>query len=106
MLYFVEIFGLVVIKKIFRGILVKELIGGMKNCGKGNFSFDWEVKGVRKGYEDYWVIWDVDEDLLVVVEDRELVFLEEEDEIFENLDIEGIILGGNDIFLDNFSVKD
>jgi hypothetical protein len=24
--------------------------------GKGNFSFDWEAKGVRKGYENYQVI--------------------------------------------------
>jgi len=24
--------------------------------GKGNYEFYWEVKGVRKGYENYWVI--------------------------------------------------
>ncbi|NJL74263.1 MAG: hypothetical protein HC892_03680 [Saprospiraceae bacterium] len=26
--------------------------------GTGNYAFDWEVKGVRKGYEDYKVIQD------------------------------------------------
>ncbi len=102
----VETFGLAVIKKTPRGILVKELTGGMKNRGKGNFSFDWEVKGVRKGYEDYRVIRDADEDLPAVAEDRELALPEEEDEISENPDIEGTIPGGNDTLLDNSSAKD
>ena len=30
-------------------------------AGNGNYSFDWEVKCVRKGYEDYEVIRDEDE---------------------------------------------
>ncbi len=43
-----ETYGLAVIEKSEFGIKVKELKGGT-----GNFKFDWEVKGVRKGYEDY-----------------------------------------------------
>jgi hypothetical protein len=42
-----------VVEKNPKGIRVKELKGG-----KGNFAFDWEVKGVRKGYEDFKVIQD------------------------------------------------
>jgi hypothetical protein len=26
--------------------------------GKGSYTFDWEVKGVRKGYENYEVVRD------------------------------------------------
>ncbi|HMS29226.1 MAG TPA: hypothetical protein PKD32_05215 [Saprospiraceae bacterium] len=44
----VETFGLAVVEKTSEGFRVKELKGG-----KGNFTFDWEVKGVRKGYENY-----------------------------------------------------
>ncbi len=40
--------GLAVVEKSASGFKVKEL-----HKGKGNYSFDWEVKGVRKGYEDY-----------------------------------------------------
>ena len=43
-----DTYGLAVIKISEEGIWVKELKGG-----QGNFSFDWEVKGTRKGYEDY-----------------------------------------------------
>ncbi len=43
--------GLAVTEKTANGIKVKELAGG-----KGNYTFDWEVKGVRKGHEDYKVI--------------------------------------------------
>ncbi|MFQ5448116.1 MAG: hypothetical protein ACE5FF_14425, partial [Saprospiraceae bacterium] len=43
-----DTYGLAVIEKTEAGIRVKELKGGT-----GNFSFDWEVKGVRKGYENY-----------------------------------------------------
>lgn len=43
--------GLAVIEKSQLGIRVKELFGG-----KGNYSFDWEVKGVRKGHESFKVI--------------------------------------------------
>ena len=39
------------IEKTKEGFKVKELYGGT-----GNYSFDWEVKGVRKGFEDYQVI--------------------------------------------------
>lgn len=43
--------GLAVIRKSASGFEVTELMGG-----KGNYSFDWEVKAVRTGYEDYKVI--------------------------------------------------
>lgn len=46
-----ETYGIGVVEKLKNGFRVKEL----KN-GKGNFSFDWEVKAVRKGFEDYEVI--------------------------------------------------
>jgi len=46
-----ESLGLAVIEKTKEGFKVKELYGGT-----GNYSFDWEVKGVRKGFEDYKVI--------------------------------------------------
>ncbi|MCC6815530.1 MAG: hypothetical protein IT267_03855 [Saprospiraceae bacterium] len=40
--------GLAVVERTEKGIKVKEL-----RKGKGNYQFDWEVKGVRKGYEDF-----------------------------------------------------
>ena len=40
--------GLAVIKKGLDGVSVKELRGGT-----GNYDLDWEVKCVRKGYEEY-----------------------------------------------------
>ena len=40
--------GLAVVEKTPTGFKVRELRGG-----KGNFNFDWEVKGVRKGHEDF-----------------------------------------------------
>lgn len=46
-----DTYGLAVVEKDEHGFKVKEL----KN-GDGNFSFDWEVKAVRKGYENYQVI--------------------------------------------------
>ncbi len=46
-------YGLAVIEKTATGFTVKELKGGT-----GNFSFDWEVKCVRNGYENYEVIRD------------------------------------------------
>jgi hypothetical protein len=46
-----DTFGLAVVEKTPKGIRVKELKGG-----KGNFAFDWEVKGVLKGYENFQVI--------------------------------------------------
>jgi hypothetical protein len=48
-----DTFGLAVIEKNDKGFRVKELKGGT-----GNFKFDWEVKGVRKGYENYQVVRD------------------------------------------------
>lgn len=45
-----DTFGLAVVEKTPKGIYVKELKGG-----KGNFHFDWEVKCVRKGHEDFQV---------------------------------------------------
>jgi hypothetical protein len=46
-----DTYGLVVVSKNETGFLVKEA----KN-GTGNFSFDWEVSGVRKGYENFEVV--------------------------------------------------
>ena len=46
-----ESLGLAVVEKTEKGIRVKELFKGT-----GNYSFDWEAKAVRKGYEDYKVI--------------------------------------------------
>jgi len=43
--------GLGVVDKNLKGLVVKELHGG-----KGSYEFDWEVKSIRKGYEDYQVI--------------------------------------------------
>lgn len=43
--------GLAVIEKTALGFKVKELHEGI-----GSYSFDWEVKGVRKGYEKYKVV--------------------------------------------------
>jgi|GEM_PF-1887496 len=46
-------YGLAVVKKEKEGFVVRELMNG-----NGDFSFDYEVKGVRAGYEDYEVIRD------------------------------------------------
>ncbi len=43
--------GLAVIEKTERGFQVVELLGGT-----GNYEFDWEVKCIRKGYENFEVI--------------------------------------------------
>ncbi len=43
--------GLAVTSKSLDGVVVQELGGG-----KGNYEFDWEVKCVRQGHEDYQVI--------------------------------------------------
>jgi hypothetical protein len=48
---FAETYGLAVIEKSAKGFKVKEL-----KSGRGNFSFDWEVKCKRKGYENYRVV--------------------------------------------------
>lgn len=48
-----ESLGLAVVARTTEGFHVKELYGGT-----GNYAFDWEVKGVRKGFEDYEVIRD------------------------------------------------
>lgn len=51
----VDSYGLAVLESSIDGISVGEL-----QRGKGNFEFDWEVKAVRKGHENYKVIrpWD------------------------------------------------
>lgn len=54
--HYADTYGLAVVEKTSEGFVVKEL----KNR-KGNFSFDWEVKAVRSGYEDYRVIRDASE---------------------------------------------
>lgn len=46
-----DTYGLAVVEKQATGFVVRELKGGT-----GNFSFDWEVKAVRKGYEHFEVI--------------------------------------------------
>ncbi|MEM7659699.1 MAG: hypothetical protein AAF399_26535 [Bacteroidota bacterium] len=43
--------GMAVIEKTSQGFRVKEL-----HQGTGNYAFDWEVKGVRMGYEDFKVV--------------------------------------------------
>ncbi len=43
-----DTYGIAAVDKTPTGFMVQELAGG-----KGNYSFDWEVKGVRKGYENY-----------------------------------------------------
>lgn len=48
--------GMAVIEKTATGFKVKELHGGT-----GNYAFDWEVKAVRKGYENYRVVRDASE---------------------------------------------
>ena len=48
--------GLAVVKKTAQGFVVQEL-----RKGKGNYAFDWEVKCVRKGFEDYRVYRDKSE---------------------------------------------
>lgn len=48
-----DTYGLAVVEKTGAGIRVKELKGGA-----GNFGFDWEVKCVRKGYENYQPVRD------------------------------------------------
>ncbi len=45
--------GVAVVSKSREGFEVRELLNG-----KGNYSFDWEVKGVRLGYEDLQVVQD------------------------------------------------
>lgn len=45
-----DTYGLAVIEKTASGFKVKEFKGG-----QGNFSFDWEVKCVRKGWENWQV---------------------------------------------------
>ncbi len=52
----IETYGLAVVEKRKDGFVVKELMHG-----KGNFNFDWEVKGVRIGYENYQVVRNNDE---------------------------------------------
>ena len=51
--------GLAVIEKTTSGFKVKEL-----RSGTGNYSFDWEVKCVRQGFENYQVVRDIDENQL------------------------------------------
>jgi hypothetical protein len=46
-----ETYGLAAVEKTANGIRVRELMSG-----KGNFEFDWEVKCIRTGYEDFQVI--------------------------------------------------
>ncbi len=48
--------GLAVVKKSADGFEVVELLSGL-----GNYAFDWEVKCVRNGYENYRVIRDASE---------------------------------------------
>ncbi|MDQ3141825.1 MAG: hypothetical protein M3Q56_06215 [Bacteroidota bacterium] len=45
--------GMAVIEKTQRGFKVKEL-----RKGTGNYQFDWEVKAIRKGYENFEVVRD------------------------------------------------
>jgi hypothetical protein len=51
-----ESHGLAVVRKSLDGIIIREL-----RRGTGTYDFDWEVKCVRRGYEDYRVIRPGDE---------------------------------------------
>lgn len=53
-----DTYGLAVVEQTSEGFRVKELAGG-----QGDFEFTWEVKAVRKGYENYRVIRDAKEAL-------------------------------------------
>jgi hypothetical protein len=57
--------GLAVVSKGADGFEVEELWSGT-----GNYEFDWEVKGVRKGHENYRVIRDASEMEMTGVNDR------------------------------------
>jgi hypothetical protein len=48
--------GLAVVEKTAHGFKIKEL-----RHGNGEYAFDWEVKCVRKGFEDYRVYRDKSE---------------------------------------------
>lgn len=52
-----DTYGLAVTEKTATGFKVVEL-----KRGSGNFAFDWEVKCVRKGYEDFEVVRDKNSD--------------------------------------------
>ncbi len=49
--------GIAVVKKGKSGFRVQELLGG-----NGTYEFDWEVKAVRAGYEDYKVVRNKNQD--------------------------------------------
>lgn len=57
--------GLAVVQKMADGFNVEELF-----AGQGNYEFDWEVKGVRQGHENYRVIRDASEMIDASREDR------------------------------------
>lgn len=59
-----DTYGLAVIEKTEQGILVKELMNR-----KGNFKFDWEVKAVRRGHEQFEVIRKKQNDMSQILED-------------------------------------
>ncbi|MEM7602711.1 MAG: hypothetical protein AAF357_15010, partial [Verrucomicrobiota bacterium] len=57
--------GLAIIERSANGFLVRELRGGT-----GTYQFDWEVKGVRKGFEQYEVVRKKQEDELKTLQER------------------------------------
>lgn len=59
-----DTYGLAVIEKTEEGILVKELMNKT-----GNFKFDWEVKAVRRGHEQFEVIRKKQCDMSQILED-------------------------------------
>ncbi|MEM8891082.1 MAG: hypothetical protein AAGD28_24100, partial [Bacteroidota bacterium] len=67
--------GMAVIEKGPNGFQVKELWQG-----NGNYDFDWEVKAVRKGFENYRVIRDASEMEEVGIKDKAAEIKEEKDE--------------------------
>lgn len=64
-----ETYGLAVVEKLPNGFKVKELKGG-----KGTFSFDWEAKAIRNGYENYQPVRLKSETPSAVKEKREVMF--------------------------------
>jgi len=69
-----ETYGLAVVEKLPNGFKVKELKGG-----KGTFSFDWEAKAIRNGYENYQPVRLKSDTPSAVNKKREVMFKPKQD---------------------------
>lgn len=61
--------GLAVIERTERGFKIKEFGGGT-----GNYKVDWEAKAVRKGWEDFEVVQDVEKEEDLSVAEEEILY--------------------------------